>query len=299
MKFENTIKVLAATALLASAISCSENEWEPGPDVNPDCMSVYFGQLSTYDMIVEPDDSRLIPVTVGRITADNAATVEIAVNSCPEGVVVPSSVSFAAGEQSTTLYIDITNMPSKTSGTVDIALPENMVSPYTEGTHEINLKITVSGKWEVFAKDASIVFNSTFPEMKTDILNLDGTQNFRLPDFLGSGVNFTFRFSDPAAGDYSFVPISGFEDVHDYYGASYEYDGWFLYDEETGGHPSWSPDGVTYIADMEFDSDYSYGYYSDGYLMFDAWTTFADGSGAYIDAYIYFEPLYDPFAATE
>lgn len=299
MKFEYNIKVFAAMALLATAVSCSEEEWQPGPDVSPDCMGVYFEQLSSYDLLVGPDDSRQIPITVGRVLTDEAATVNFVVSSCPDGAVVPSSLAFEAGEQSKTLYIDIDGMPSKTSGTVAIAIPEEMTSPYTAGSPDLNLKINVSGKWELFAKDAVVSFSQTYPNMTTDIFMLDGTQNFKLPDFLGSGLDFTFTFKNPAAGDFSYVPLSNYQDVHDYWGATYEYNGWFLYDPETGEHPYWAPDGVTYIADLEFDSDYSYGYVSDNYLYFNGWTSFADGSGAFLDIFVTYEPLFNPFGTME
>lgn len=296
-----TIKVLAVLAVIATAVSCSEkSEWTPGPDVAPGCMGVYFGQMGSYDLLVGPDDSRQIPVTVGRGQSDAAADVEFVVNSIPEGATFPSSVSFEAGEMTKTVYINVENMPAKTSGTLSVAIPESMVSPYAAGTSELTMKISVSGQWKLFAEDADVCFGHTYDDMKTNIYLLDGTYNFRLPDFLASGVDFIFTFKDPLNDDFTYVPVSGYQDVHDYYGASYEYNGWFLYDEDANDHPYWAPDGVNYLWDLEFDADYSYGSrYKDGYLHFSAMPTLPDGSyGAWLDIYVYFKPLFDPFSVT-
>lgn len=292
-----TIKVLAAMAVIATAISCSEkSEWTPGPDVAPGCMGVYFEPLSSNEILVAADDSKLLPFTVGRAVTDDAATVEFIVNSCPEGAVVPSSVSFEAGQQTATCYIDVEDMPSKTSGTVSLAIPEKMLSPYAAGVSELSLKIDIAGQWLTFAKDAKVSFSSVFPGMTTDILMLDGTNNFKINNFLGSGIDFTFSFGEPGEnGGYPFIPVSNYVDVHDRWGADYEYNGWFIYDYENNGYAAWAIDDESpYIYDMEFDGDYSNGYFSDKYLYFYTYTTY-DGGATFIEIWIEFEPEFDPF----
>lgn len=299
MKFKYITKTLAVTALFLTATSCSDHEWEPGPDVSPDCMSAYFEPLGNYNLIVEPDDSRLIPITIGRVRTDDAATLNLVVNSCPEGVVVPTSVFFEAGEQTRTVFIDIENMASKSSGTISLAIPEAMTSPYTAGTPELSFNVTVSGKWELVAKDADVIFSEKYAAMKTDLFMLDGTHNFKLPNCLGSGLDFTFTVKEPGSGNLEFVPLSNFKDVHDRWGADYEYNGWFFYNFETGSYASWSPDGSSPgIQDMEFDSDYSYINFTEGVAYFSTYTTYIDASANFVDIYIYFNPIFDPFATS-
>lgn len=293
-------KALAAFAILISATSCSDDKWEPGPDVAPDCMSVYFEPMNSYNLIVEPDDSRLIPLTVGRSKTDDAATVNLIVNSCPEGVVVPQSVDFEAGEQAKTVFIDIENMASKSSGTISLAIPENMSSPYSAGNAEISLNVTVSGAWMLVARDAVVSFSQNYADMKTNIYMLDGTHNFKLPDFLGTGFDFTFTVDSPGSGNLRFVPLTNFVDVHDRWGSDYEYNGWFLVDPATGEYAQWSPDGgYPGVQDMEFDSDYSYFNVAGGIAYFSTYTTFADASAAFVDINISFTPLFDPFAVPD
>lgn len=296
MNFRYT-KALAAVAILMAATSCTDDKWEPGPDVAPDCMSVYFEPISNYNLIVEPDDSRLIPVTVGRSKTNDAATVNLIVNSCPEGVVVPQSVSFEAGEQAKTVFIDIENMASKSSGTISIAIPENMVSPYSIGNAEISLNVTISGSWLLVARDATVSFTQYYADMKTNIYVLDGTHNFKLPNFLGTGFDFTFTVDNPGSGNLGFVPLTNFIDVHDRWGSDYTYNGWFLIDPATATYAQWSPDGsYPGIQDMEFDSDFSYINVAEGIAHFSTYTTYTDGSAAFMDANISFTPLFDPFA---
>ena len=264
MKFRYT-KALATVAILAVA-SCSDNKWEPGPDVNPGAMTVFFEPLSTYDIIVEPDDSRLIPVTVSRARNEKAATVAIT-STCPEEVIVPETVEFEAGEQSKTIFIDIVNMPSKSSGAISLSLPEEMTTPYGAGNAAITMNVTISGAWILLADDVQVIFNNTYGRLyNSSLYILDGTNNFKFPNFLNSGLDFVFTVNEPGIGNLRYVPIKNYIDVHDYFDASYEYNGWFLHDDANNTYPEWSPDGtLPFISLIEFDSDYSYINFTEGF----------------------------------
>ena len=137
-------------------------------------------------MIIGPDDSRLIPVTVGRGLTDKAAVVNINVVSAPEGVVVPATVEFAANEQTTQFFIDIENMPSKSSGTITLSLPEDVTSPYAAGTSGLSFNVSVSGAWIPVSDNVVLSTDGVYPDMNTKLYFLDGTNTFKLPDFFGS-----------------------------------------------------------------------------------------------------------------
>lgn len=291
------IKSLAAAALITVAASCSDEKWTPGPDVAPGCLTVYFEPLASYDLVLEPDDSRLIPVTIGRAKTDDAATVAINVVAAPQGVTVPASVDFAAGQQSATIFIDVEDMASKSSGTISLALPDDMTSPYGAGNPDLNLKVTVSGTWMPIGEDAMIYFSKNYDPISTKLYILDGTYNFKLPDFLGSGLDFVFTVKNPGSGTLAVTPVKNFIDVHDYWGADYAYNGWILYDQENETLPEWSIDGsYPDVSVLEFDADYSTIDVESGYIFFGPYFTFSDGSAGYIDLYIYFTPLFNPFA---
>lgn len=299
------VAVAAVAAVLATACSDSDN-WAPGPDTPADCQQVYFAEMSSYNIVVEPDDSRLIPVTIGRANTDKATTVSIIKKECPEGAIVPASVEFAADQQLATIYIDIENMPSKSKGTVSLALPDDMTSPYGAGTSSLTFDVNVSGAWIPVASE--VTFSSGYyPDMTTVLYNLDGTDNFKLADFFGSGLDLVFVMNTPGNGWTYITPIKNFIDAEEAYSifgwGEYPYDGgWFLYDTTLDEFPSWSPDGVTYpeISYAEFDDIYCYmNLISDadnnGYIYMSPYVTFADSTGAYLDLYFTFKTEFTPY----
>lgn len=289
------ITAFAATLIFA-ATSCSDDDWQPGPDVNPDCMTVYFEPLNSYNLIIEPDDSRLIPVTVGRAKYDEAATVPLTVSQKPEGVVIPESVDFAAGEQAKTIFIDIENMASKSSGTVSISIPEELTSPYAAGNAIINLNITVSGAWLPLANNAYYYFDDdAYPEADADIYMLEGTNNFKIANFLNSGIDFVFTVEEPGTGSLAIIPVRNYLDVSEVWD-NYDYDGWVLFDEATYTYPEWSPDGsFPYIEILEFDPAYANINVGSGYIYFSPYFRYTDGTATYHTVWFVFTPLFDPF----
>lgn len=291
----------AAAALTFLASACSDNDkWEPGPDVDPDCMGVYFGEMPTYKIILEPDDSRLIPVTIGRNNTEKIADIDIVTDKCPQGVVVPSSVHFDAGEQSTIIYIDLENMASKSQGELALSFPEGTTSPYGAGTETIALDITVSGAWipvsnNVTASISSLAGDRLYPDLPTKLYNLDGTDNFKIPNFLNSGVDFIFTGQKPGNGYTAITPIKNYIDMTD--------DGWWLYDDANAKYPVWTPDGVTYpeIRYIEFLTGYNIMQLitdadNNGYIYLSPYFYFSDETGKYVDIYFTFKTEFTPYS---
>jgi len=301
---------LSLSALILTAAGCSDSDdWQPGPDTAPDCMGVYFGEM-TSSIIVGPDDSRLIPVTIGRSKADNAATVTINTVSAPQGVSVPSTVEFAANELTTQLFIDIENMPSKSSGTITLALPDDMTSPYAAGTPGLSFNVTVSGAWIPVSNDVTLNTGGLYPEMKTKLFYLDGTNTFKLPDFFGSGLDLTFEMTTPGNGWTYFKPTSNFIDnkivwADKGWGEPYSA-GWFLYDTAKDEFPFWIPDGVTYpeIDMIEFENDgctmqLITDENNNGYMTFRyAYVYYWGAAGKYVDLSYTFITENSPFPIT-
>lgn len=292
------LSTLAATLLLATASSCSDNDWEPGPDVDPDCMSVYFAPLSSYDMIIEPDDSRMIPITIGRAKFDEAATIQLIVNELPEGAYIPTSIDFAAGQQAATVYLDIENMASKSTGTVQLAIPAEMTSPYAAGNPTLTLNLNVAGAWIPLTDDAQEWFRNgqtdIYPVADAKIYVLDGTYNFKIANFLNSGVDFLFTVETPGTGQLTVAPTRNFIDVKEVWDV--DYDGWLFFDDANDTYPEWSPDG-TYpdIVSLEFDPNYAWINVADGNIYLSPYVTFSDSSAGYYDIWYTFTPLFNPF----
>lgn len=301
---------LCVSALMMTTTGCTDSDdWQPGPDTAPDCMGVYFGETAS-NLIVGPDDSRLIPITIGRSKSDQAATVDINVVSAPEGVSVPSTVEFAANEQTKQFFIDIENMASKSSGTISLALPEDATSPYSAGTPSLSIDVTVSGAWIPVSNDVTLNTGDIYPEMKTKLYYLDGTNTFKLPDFFGSGLDLKFEMSTPGNGWTNFTPTVNYIDnktvwADKGWGEPYSA-GWFLYDTATNEFPYWSPDGVTYpeIDMLEFENDGCYMQLieddsNSGYIVFNyAYIYYGDGSGKYVTLTYTFNTEYTPFQSS-
>lgn len=301
---------LCVSALVMTTTGCTDSDdWQPGPDTAPDCMGVYFGETAS-SLIVGPDDSRLIPITIGRSKSDQAATVDINVVSAPEGVSVPSTVEFAVNEQTKQFFIDIENMASKSSGTISLALPEDATSPYSAGTPSLSIDVTVSGAWIPVSNDVTLNTGDIYPEMKTKLYYLDGTNTFKLPDFFGSGLDLKFEMSTPGNGWTNFTPTVNYIDnktvwADKGWGEPYSA-GWFLYDTATNEFPYWSPDGVTYpeIDMLEFENDGCYMQLieddsNSGYIVFNyAYIYYGDGSGKYVTLTYTFNTEYTPFQSS-
>ncbi len=299
-----SVALLGMSAVLMTGCS-DDDKWQPGPDTDPNNMSVYFEELSTYNLVVEPDDSRLIPVTVGRSKVGEAATVYLDVVECPEGVVIPQTIAFGANDQTTTFYIDLENMPSKSFGNISINLPEELTSPYGAGTTNLSFKVTISGAWIPVSTDVKLTC-SPYADMTTSLYYLDGTNNFKLPDFFGSGLDFVFTMDTPGNGWTYIQPIKNYYDATlaypDLGWGAYPYDaGWFLFDDANDEWPWWCPDGVTYpeIDMLEFEKAYAYmtlkGDDGKGWIYLSAYAYMSDGSGKYIDLNYSFTPEFTPY----
>lgn len=306
------IKAFAACIMGLAATACSDSDdWTPGPDTNPDSMGVYFEAMSSYSLTIGPDDSRIIPITVGRAKYDEAATVALDIIEMPEGAVVPPTIDFEAGEQTKTIYVDLENMPSKSSGNLVINLPEEVSSPYSAGTSFISMQISVAGAWIPYGQNATVCFydlswNEKYPSITSEIYNLEETKQLKLPNFLNSGLDIVLEVGElyEAYAQYELTVLRNFIDVKDYYGSDYGYEGWLLYDQANEMLPEFSPDGTQpYIVSMEFDPTIpNYQFMrldgEDSYIKLFAYVAWADGAANYYTVYVYFTPEFDLFEST-
>lgn len=289
---------LLAAALPAAAMltGCTETVWTPGPDVSADNLSLYFEPRDSYAMLLGPDDSRIIPVTVSRARTEQAASIPVTVLEAPEGVTVSASVDFAAGQATSTIFVNAESMADKTTGSVVLNLPEDMVSPYGAGTTSLSLKLTTAGSWIPVDTDATVTFGSKFQSVTCALYVMDGTRTFKIPDFLGSGLDFVFVPSPDIAQATAIKPtLRNYMLTADYYETD-TYPGWILYDTANADYPEWSPDGGSLkVTWMEFDFEYADMNFSAGTIYLSPFTYFNDGSSTYLDINIKFTPDFNPF----
>lgn len=300
MKLRYNIYMLVAGVSLITSCSDSDN-WEPGPQ-EYDTMGVFFRQLSKCDLTIEPDDNHIVVVNVGRCNSDEAATVPLKVVSCPEGAVIPESVSFDAGEENTSFIVDLTGMPYKTTGDVKVQIDPEYSTIYGEGSSVIEMKVTMTGPWIVLADNLRMDYSKgtyVYPDDETELLVLEGTHRFKISNFMNSGLDFVFTVDDSTKKKANIVPYTNyiwydevFPDQENTYGS------WYFYDSDNHKYPVWSPDGsdpkISYA--MIYGSGYSYIQMSKGYGYISIATDYDDGSIGWGDVILHFDAKFDPFA---
>lgn len=129
--------LIAALALSGALCACDDdNDYAPGTTVSGD--EVYFPITESASIDI-PNEAVSVPVTVSRIKADNAISVNVTgsvVDS--EGAdasavfTIPSQVSFAAGEKETSLDIavDFAKVVSDEEYTISLKLEGDNITPY-------------------------------------------------------------------------------------------------------------------------------------------------------------------------
>ncbi len=123
------IFLFAAVALATAFTSCSEDDtYEAGKPAGK-----YNVTFAEYSPVTLASDATSFEVTLQRADASEALTVPLTVLSASEGVVVPSSASFAAGEETTTIDVTLpSEMEYNTDYSVSIQIPEEYTNPYAE-----------------------------------------------------------------------------------------------------------------------------------------------------------------------
>lgn len=299
--------LLTAAALLTLGACSSDDAWLPG-DPDSSTMGVFFKGLEKYDVTVEVDDPHVFTVQVDRLDATDAATVPLNVISCPEGVVVPDAIDFAAGETSKTFEIDVTEMATKSSGTVQLEIDPAYATMYGAGSSVLSMNVTITGGWVLLADDvvASCYLNS-FPDIAQELYVLEGSNRFKIPDFLGSGVDMVFTVTDPSL---SYPVIFPFTNCKYYYELWPDDDdddyAWYFYDTANASYPAeWTPAGwsktIEYVSFYTYDGDDKGCYFgiNKGYGTMEAYMEYADGKGSWEYFEFRFTPKFDPFAETE
>lgn len=301
---KSTYKYLFIGALFLTACSDKDN-WEPGEPA-PDNMGVFFTNLNKYDITIEADDSHVFTIGLGRIDNTEAASVPLKVVSCPEGVVVPTSVEFKAGEETASFEIDATDMPLKTKGDVILQIDPQYAAIYGAGSSQMTLKLTTTGGWELLADDVVMSsYYETYPDITCTLYILEGTERFKIPDFMGSGTDFVFYVPDKSMTAPVIYPYTNCKFYYELWPSEYEEDEdypWYFYNTEQAKYPAiWTPaagyKSIEYLTFYIYDGDDKGCYFNfkKGYGMLESYIEFADGSGAWEYFELNFTPKFNPF----
>jgi hypothetical protein len=193
MKTKNLI-ISAVSFLMIFLVSCSEDVVrEPSPEVNPDCIGVYFPSpnKSSYELELTVDS---ITVRISRLDSSAAITVPIVVLRNDSNIfVLPDSVSFAANQASTTFNVYFPSAELAVAYTFEIKVEgDELVNAYKNIPTKA---VTISKiKWN---KVAEGTFTSGFfgESWSQDLYKAQGTKKYRLFDLWVTGYNYDFSWS--------------------------------------------------------------------------------------------------------
>ena len=140
MKTNKVNILMTFFAMLLFAACTEEIVRDPSPVAADDCESVFFAQNNVINYELDPTDPTSITVTIARQVADEAAVVPIKVISNTDSVfVIPESVAFAAGEDTTTFNVTFAEAEEGLKYTFEVSVEgDKYLNPY------LNLPATIA-----------------------------------------------------------------------------------------------------------------------------------------------------------
>lgn len=203
---------LAAVALFASCAK-ENHSYEPGKPANSAKHDVYFAKSNAASVALSPD-AKSFTVVLERST-DNLDAIEVPVESwvSAEGLInVPSKVSFASGETTAELEVEVLDgLEMFTNYQANIKLAEEYTNPYLDNTnypqygfifYKEDYEVIGVGK---YLDNAFIQDSWDQPIEYSEILG-----QYRLSDVWTPGSGFTFKWDGesskvtlPSAGIYT------------------------------------------------------------------------------------------------
>lgn len=270
--------------------SCSSNDsYSPGAAKAEGSIDAYFDADNTFAYTLSPDDEKKLTLTLSRRDSVNEVTVPINVVNCDtSAIVIPSSVTFAAGKAQAELTITCEGLEEKKEYGFVIAVDEANADHYSiqNGSTRFEGSVIVS-VWKKL-KDVKFYYYQTegMPTTYSELYQLEGVNKFYLSDFLGSGTDFYFTvggsdFKLPSSENVKdTLPSGGGELIPDE-GCVYteDYTDYKLYTLYLGTNAAgedvwgWTKDGVTYEAFYWYGGSDSYSYISfdDKYIYMSAY----------------------------
>ncbi|MDO4461737.1 MAG: hypothetical protein Q4C30_04465 [Bacteroidia bacterium] len=138
-----------ASIVALSTVACSEDGPDyAGPGEVSQAPGVAFASSAASSYVLTPDES-VLKIPISRTNADNAGSFTVTVvKNEDDALVIPSEVSFAAGEKEANLVLTVA--PSFEVGStkeLELSLSEDLKSPYTNGASVLVTKVTRDYVW--------------------------------------------------------------------------------------------------------------------------------------------------------
>ncbi|MDR2449588.1 MAG: hypothetical protein LBD52_06475 [Prevotellaceae bacterium] len=225
---KNIIKtgiILLTIAAMNVFIACEkEVVRDPSPEANPNSNRVYFNDI--VKSVVLGIEENSYPITIARKDSNNALTVALTISG-DKAFSIPPSVSFNAGESSTTFTLSIGDIELLKNYQVTLGIDENQINPYDSTAPVYSLNI----QKEDFAPYAEGTYTSVFfGAYWTALLEYSpATDLYRFTDCWMPGYNVLFKWKGTAvtmqgtknsSGSYIYLP-TGY--IHPSNGMIYAY----------------------------------------------------------------------------
>ncbi len=290
------LTLLAVTFCLASCNDKADSDYTPGTPAPDSCMQVYF-DASNENGIIVAAGQKTAEVTVSRVRATEAAEVPVICKSADEGLVIPSTVKFEAGEKTTKLAIGLSDIVQDKAYNFSLAFPEEYVDHYTKlDGSEVYDSYVLQAEWRTYIEKDTITWkvDGVQHTWYTPIERLGSTNRYRIQDFIGSGQDMVFNVGDNATGNQGYYKMTPYSNYLDAVDGSVSYYVWTDAEKEslswTVGSKTVTEWGVMYTYGTTW---YSYISFELGYGMFGTYyTIYDDGSYDYYNyVNLHFAPV--------
>lgn len=172
--------------------SCSDEDFQPGPQTSPDSPGVCFIDAQPYYFVGETDEKYIAELELHRNSKLGELTVPLTTLFKDEGLTLPSEAKFKDGEETTAVTIELTkNAGILTRYNFGIAVGESYGDYYADGPGLVQMSsymvVAQSHTAECVLQDYNdfeIEISPTF----TQTINKFGPGDFILKDFLSSGT---------------------------------------------------------------------------------------------------------------
>ena len=283
-------KTLKLAYLLLAAVFCftacdeKNTDYEPGTPTEASDTKVYFSSDNSADFIEEPGIRDSIVLTLVRTNTQGDLSLPVTVNYAADGLNFPSTVEFKNGEDKADYVIKFNDSDLKVSQAYkfSLSLPEKYADHYTEGPGTASFSSYVmDAAWEQYTENTQFTWKvdgKTYTFDNSDFYRLGTTTRYKLPNFLGSGVDLVFSCKDTDTA------LQGMDNTYDF--ADGDYAGFILWNDEQQADASWVVGDKTVselaIFNTYGSSVYSYVNFSKGKGQFCTYyTTYADGTYEY------------------
>ena len=289
----NIMYAMVAMILATACDDKNDSNYEPGQPTADGSMAVYFDDINPTEFIFQPGEASEVEISVSRLNGvQTAADVPLIVTR-DEGLTVPATAKFGAGESTTTIKVEFSGLEESKKYNLKLAVAEEYADHYTTkpGATTYEGYIMVAA-WNTISDNVKMKWTTlgVASEFTTTLERLGETDRYRFTNFLTSGIDYIFTVGNNSTAFTGYNCITTYANYEPYEGT--EAKGAYLFDDATQSYPTWTvADGTIEVADICILEDYGttkgYSCISFGkqngfvYLYF---TDYTDGSYDYYNA---------------